>query len=628
LTILKKEIYITKIHYLQFTNRENKMKTAAVFLFTLALLCEAGQAVQTDWVLGAGVSGPGTGWGSNFENSQNISWLSIPGQLALSSDTLADPVYHMVDFSFTGAYTVDVGDLNGDGLADVVGGGNLAPKFNVWYSDGAGGWVEDCISATADNPTGCDIADIDGDGDLDVLCATYAGGSLLLFLNDGSSTPQWTEVVLSSDFAGGHDVEAFDIDKDGDLDVLGASAEGDRITWWRNDGGTTITWHEQDISTTVDYPCRIQAVDLDGDGCTDVVASMWLGDKVAAWYGTGGGTPSWSEQVVYSPVPGAHSVRACDIDNDGDPDLIASALDGGNLLLFRNGGGSPVSWTREIVSSQTACGYARPGDMDGDGDCDILSCSFGPGGAWWYENTSGGTSWIKHMIVDGTGSIACSLPVDIDSDGDLDALLALRSQNRIMWYEISEFKASGWLTGSILDTGCSPQWASIDWDACIPGSTDFSVSYRSSSDAGSMGDWSAPLHYPTELSGLVERYFQYRVDMQTSDPNVSPILESIQFNWDPAGIAGQGAASGLSLSLAGANPVSGPFILKLAAAATASPELILFDCSGRMLWSRIIELQDGSEAYISVPELPAGNYTVFLRGNSSDPEVLQVTVID
>ena len=603
------------------------MKTAAILSVILASACFAAQIVQDDWAAGPGVTGPTGIWGSCFDSSQDISWLAVPGQLVLASVSLADPVLHNVELALTGAYTVDVGDINSDGFNDIVGGGYLAPEFCIWYADGSGGWLKAAIPFTAESPCGCDIVDIDADGDLDILCATYIGGRVLLFLNDGSSTPQWTEEIISSTYAGAHDVESVDMDDDGDLDILAASAEEDRVTWWRNDGGSPLQWHEQDISTAVDYPCRIQACDLNGDGFLDVVASMWAGDNVVAWYSSGGGSPVWTEQEVHYPVYGAHSVRACDVDADGDPDLIVSEMDAGNLLLFRNGGGSPVQWSREVIDPFSGCAYARSGDIDGDGDYDITTSSFGAAGAVWYENGAGGTSWTEHQIANGLGSVSCALPADVDGDGDLDAVLTSYSQNKILWYEVAEFVQSGWLKSSILDTEADPQWASIDWNCSLPSGTGFAVSYRTSNNPGAMGDWSASFENPTELSGFLDRYFQYRIEMDTADPSLSPILESLQLNWDPAGMHGQGESSGLSMSIIGGNPVSSKMILHLMGNRNCFVELGVYDYLGRLVWSASRNLQENSEELLEVSNLPNGAYSIQAREASGTGTSLQVVIL-
>ncbi|MCD4701486.1 MAG: VCBS repeat-containing protein [Candidatus Aegiribacteria sp.] len=603
------------------------MGITAVLCLVLITLCFADQAVQNDWTQGPGVTGPETGWGSCFDSSQDISWMAVPGQIALASDILTDPVYYSVDPSFAGAYTVDVGDINGDGLNDIVGGGYHQDECCVWYADGSGSWEKQTISSTADGPCGVDVIDIDNDGDLDVLCGTYNGEKVILYLNDGASSPQWTEVIINYLFNGCHDVEGCDMDDDGDIDVLAASALGDRITWWRNDGGSPIQWFEQDISTNVDYPCRIQAIDLDGDGCMDVTASMWEGDNVLVWYGSGGGTPVWTEHEVYDPVYGAHSVRAGDVDMDGDPDLIVTAMSGHQLLLFRNDGSSPVQWTREIIDTFSGCAYARPGDVDGDGDWDIVTCSFANSGARWYENEGDGTSWAEHQIALGLGSVSCAFPADVDSDGDLDALITCFGTNKVLWYELTEFVSTGWLVSSILDTEGSPQWASIDWDACLPGSTNYSVSYKTSDNSASMGSWSAPIQNPAELSGLVDRYFQYRIQMGTADPSVSPVLKSFQFNWDLTGIEWQNPQEN-RLSIVGGNPVQGSAILRVTGTGAANSEIIVFDCSGRQIWSSGISMQNGNEEYMQVPPLPAGSYRILLREDDETSMVMPMVVLN
>lgn len=603
------------------------MHRAMILTVCIPFTCLAAQAVQDDWSFGPGMTGPDSTWGSYFDDCDIVSWMAVPGQLCLSSIPLSEAVMHLVDPLVIGAYTADVADLDGDGLNDIAVGGANSPEFAAWFADGQGGWIRRTVSSTADSPAGVDAADIDQDGDQDLLCATYAGGRVLLFLNDGGSPVQWTEVVISADFAGGHDVEVFDIDQDGDSDILAASAEGDRVTWWRNDGGSPIQWHEQDISTTVDYPCRIQACDLNGDGCMDVVASMWLGDRVMAWYGSGGGNPTWTEQLVYYPVHAAHSVRACDVDMDGDPDLIATALDYGTLLLFRNGGGSPVTWTREIIESVEGCGYARTGDVDGDGDPDIMAGSFSSAaGAAWWENDGTGKGWTMHQIAANIGSLSCVLPADVNGNGSLDAVITSRTLNRLYWSELTEFQSEGWLESTILDTRCLPQWSSMDWTVEVPASTSMTVQYRTSTDPSSMGVWSDEQTAPMELSGILQQYFQYRLNLFSWDTESSPLVEQFSLNWDPEGIGEGGEQSTPALSVLGGNPARGLLVLKISGIEGSGGSVSIFDCAGRMIYQGEPEPGDGT-TLLQIDPLPAGTYRVLFSDSEGVTATLPVVVL-
>lgn len=93
--------------------------------------------------------------------------------------------------------------------------------------------------------------------------------------------------------------------------------------------------------------------------------------------------------------------------------------------------------------------------------------------------------------------------VDLDGDPDLDAVITCYGIGELHWVELSEFTDSGWLQSSILDTGENPQWASIEWDSYLPANTDIVIRFKSSDDYGNMGSWSAGYSTPSEISGAL-----------------------------------------------------------------------------------------------------------------------------
>ena len=116
--------------------------------------------------------------------------------------------------------------------------------------------------------------------------------------------PTWTasDITTSADQTGG--VFAADIDGDGDMDIVSANTGDDTIAWYENDGAENPTWTAADIATSADGAIRVYAADIDGDGDMDIISGSALDDKIA-WYANDGAVdPSFSTTVT---------VRSCAI---------------------------------------------------------------------------------------------------------------------------------------------------------------------------------------------------------------------------------------------------------------------------------------------------------------------------
>jgi hypothetical protein len=119
-------------------------------------------------------------------------------------------------------------------------------------------------------------------------------------------------------------VYAADVDGDGDTDVLSASAVDDKIAWYQNDGSENFTAHT--VATAANGARNVFAADVDGDGDTDVLSASYLDDKIA-WY-ENDGSENFTAYTISIVANGATSVYAADVDGDGDLDVLsASAVD-------------------------------------------------------------------------------------------------------------------------------------------------------------------------------------------------------------------------------------------------------------------------------------------------------------
>ncbi|MCX5868059.1 MAG: VCBS repeat-containing protein, partial [Proteobacteria bacterium] len=132
------------------------------------------------------------------------------------------------------------------------------------------------ISTAADYAYSVYAADVDGDGDFDVLSASSLDDKIAWYENDGASPPGWTERVISTAADGAHSVYAADVDGDGDMDVLSASVNDDKIAWYENDGASPPGWTTRTISTGANGAQSVYAADVDGDGDMDALSASYL----------------------------------------------------------------------------------------------------------------------------------------------------------------------------------------------------------------------------------------------------------------------------------------------------------------------------------------------------------------
>jgi hypothetical protein len=103
--------------------------------------------------------------------------------------------------------------------------------------------------------------DVDGDGDMDVLSASYRDDKIAWYENDGSEN--FTALTITTSTDGANSVYAEDVDGDGDMDVLSASSGDNKIAWYENDGNANFSSHT--ITTNAVLASSVYAEDLDGD---------------------------------------------------------------------------------------------------------------------------------------------------------------------------------------------------------------------------------------------------------------------------------------------------------------------------------------------------------------------------
>jgi CSLREA domain-containing protein len=278
----------------------------------------------------------------------------------------------------------------------------------------------------ADKPWSVFAADVDGDGDTDILSPSVAAGSIYWYENDGAAA--FTQHALGGAVFIPFAVFAVDMDGDGDMDVLTASAAQNSIVWYDNDGSENFTLRT--ISTSLSAASLFPA-DVDGDGDTDVVIASTGGDTIA-WC-ENDGTQTFTTRTIAAGVDGAISVRAADVDRDGDMDVVGVSMNGDTIAWYENDGGQNFT-ARTISNTADEALSVFATDMDGDGDTDVVSASAGDNTIAWYEN-DGRQDFTSHVITGAAAGASCVWAADVDGDGDVDVVSSSAEDNRITWYE-------------------------------------------------------------------------------------------------------------------------------------------------------------------------------------------------
>ena len=229
------------------------------------------------------------------------------------------------------------------------------------------------------NGQGYKVADVfAGHGGDEVIYASLGG----LFILDPSSDMPWT-VTLAGKDASDEGFSVADIDGDGDLDLIsGFRTEGGDpevptvVVWFENPGAITDDWERHEIGTTVYATDRVEAADLDGDGLTDVVIAeeRYPGlEPDASLFAYFQRDTGWVREKIVTQYS-MNNLSLPDLDQDGDTDIVTSEHKGPELSLqvwLNDGSGT---FTRqEIDRGKESHLGAQPYDMDGDGDLDLVS---------------------------------------------------------------------------------------------------------------------------------------------------------------------------------------------------------------------------------------------------------------
>jgi hypothetical protein len=327
------------------------------------------------------------------------------------------------------------------------------------------------ILGDTSNPRSVVPADVDGDGDLDLVVANSMTHQLVVFFQAGAGEffpiplllgdPAWSSAP--------HAAAAGDVDGDGWMDLVSASALSGTVTVFFQVGSGLFDPQIPGNQVPNHGGQSVAIADVDGDGWMDIVSVNDDGDALSVFFQIGPRVfhPDPLALLVPGETPSPQSVVAADVDGDGDQDLVSANQNHTLTVLLQSGPGDPHPQFEPQAPLLLGGGYSASlplavSDMDGDGALDLVSGA-GTQAAVFFQEQTGGFD-PEPLVVDwdfAVGLVESLAVADVDGDGDQDLvcanhlastnLLAVFLQDELGAFEqepqILEFMGGGFASG-------------------------------------------------------------------------------------------------------------------------------------------------------------------------------------
>lgn len=268
--------------------------------------------------------------------------------------------------------------------------------------------------------------DLDNDGDLDIL-TTARWGTVCIHENDGNGN--FGEKIVITTGHQGTNVHAGDLDSDGDLDIIVSSTQFDNIGWCENLGN--LDFDSFEFIETVNNPTSLGAADLDNDNDIDLLFTSMTNDAVY-WKENLGNAIYGTTQIISLNANSASDVDTLDIDKDGDIDIVSTSRNDNKLAWYENLGGS--FGPENIVSTNIfGANDVHVSDLDNDGDLDVVVSALNGSRYSWFENIADTLNSSENIINSNIYFPYAVNTVDADNDGDLDIIAG--SDHFLAWFE-------------------------------------------------------------------------------------------------------------------------------------------------------------------------------------------------
>ncbi|MGD9081698.1 MAG: FG-GAP-like repeat-containing protein, partial [Desulfobacterales bacterium] len=327
-------------------------------------------------------------------------------------------------------HSVVIADMDNDGNLDIVGGASTPGLVTISYGDGNGAVSEPQFLPVHGEVRSVAVADFNEDGLNDIVFSVQRETTgIRLWMNQ--SDRKWKQENGPTRLNKYNNIKTADVNADGHVDVIAANSTEESnagVQVWLGNGKGG--WIAESGPTTLGRYMDLAVADLNKDGFPDLIGAGWgISGALRVWIGDG--TGRWLSTPPLN-MGSYYGVSAGDLDGDGNPDILAATHKGGIQIYIANGNGG-VNWLEEGPLGEKSFWKAVSVDLNGDGRNDILASSLDSMGLRaWLNN--GGRSWKEFDgLFPSTGIYYGMAMGDLNADRHLDICATSYGEGIQIW---------------------------------------------------------------------------------------------------------------------------------------------------------------------------------------------------